>query len=273
MSSIQGLGVELYRYVRCPTCWKTFTEDIYEGYEKATKINIQEASSRIPPGLSQRDAKNLYDKYYTQFFQETMKFLGIKRECCMITLTYPQQYAAKPPPPRGNIAITKYDIIEGTVTRKPTLIHLTRPSKVPGGSNILMMSISDDTDYMHPDYRNEFLPPQIDRPLPRIEGTPSATSESVLSKPETQILPLSFFQNEGTKIPMIETGGAVAIKRKPKIKNVEMVAAKPDYMDTETVTPTVYKNNFYEEKPDPTNDNFMDVDEMTSTLSGNLKIY
>lgn len=135
----EALGVQLYFYVRCPTCGKVLA-NLQDDYNQLIKKADTEVRDMIPYSLDYEIKMEEYDNAMAIRFGNIMKTLSVKRECCMMRIKNPQQVPISGGiPPEGNIAISRHT---PGIRRNPTVIQLTKRSKVPGGSNIAMMSIT-----------------------------------------------------------------------------------------------------------------------------------
>jgi len=265
----QALGVELYFYIRCPTCFKLLGH-LEDEYRSLIKIAEEEISNEFNLILSKsplniKEKTDIYNGLVAERFIDIMKRLGIKRYCCMHHMRFPQQVpVGNPTPPPGNIAITKYMLDGSGLTRNPTLIQLTKPSRIPGGSNVNLMSITGHEDittldpierYIFKQYISQvdysasfgFIPPK-DAQGTFIESHNIMTAQPISSE-EVQV-----------SLPTIQSGSFKTIKRKPKVQNVEIVGMT-DPMDVVQLNepPSQHQDIFPEES------NFMDIE--------NLKIF
>jgi DNA-directed RNA polymerase subunit N (RpoN/RPB10) len=241
----QALGVELYFPVRC-TCNKPIGQ-LEQDYRKLIKIMEEEISDELgsiidSDKLSLEQKSKIYNDMIEEKFINIMEILGLQRYCCRMNIRYLEQVnVGNPIAPPGNIAVTKYMIDGKGIRRNPTLIYLTKPSKVPGGSNVNMISLTSFDDNLDPFER-------------RIrDETLGVTSEQSGKWVET-------FKTMSSGLPATESdlsvithqsGSFKSIKRKPKIKNVEIVG---DHMD---VVPTAQQEVTAFREPRE----LMDVDE------------
>jgi DNA-directed RNA polymerase subunit N (RpoN/RPB10) len=270
MTSSQGLGIDLLPYIRCPTCGKVLA-NLHEPFVGYMKKNVEDANSIIPRDASYIEAEKIYNNRMAELFDQTMEILGVKRYCCKMHLLKPQQILAGAPPPVGNIAVTKYNLIDGTAKRNPTRIELTKKSKVPGGSNMFMMSMAGYEETITPGQWVESSPYMNALPgSSNLFGKPPEISSS-LEKPGGA--PEEILRPFVSDVPMIETGGATVIKRKPKLKNVRLTTTSPGSfgMDIEK-SPQHIGFEPLENKPNFANNDFMELDQMTTTFRTNLNL-
>jgi len=268
MSAVQGLGIELYFYVRCPTCNKVLG-NLHDDYNRLVNIAINDINESIPFGLSIEQRTDAYDRLFENRFNEIMQQLGIKRHCCMMRMKNPQQIAVGGEnAPVENIAIGRHALIEGKVKRTPTRIELTKPSRVPGGSNLNMMSITgfEDNQQMIYSKRNIFTS-ELTTSTPwtgELPGLPTVQTMELLSNPP----PAPINQLMNMPVQVIESGESTPIKKRPKLKNVQVIGNKPDFMDIEYTGPSVYSDiPGIETEPQVVNNNFYDVGDMTTSFN------
>jgi len=225
----QALGVQLYFYVRCPTCNKVLG-NLQEDYAQLIKNADEEVRDMIPLGLDYADLMNEYDTQMANKFGDIMKKLGIKRYCCMMRIKNPQQVPISGgPAPEANIAISRHT---PGVKRNPTIIHLTKRSKVPSGSNIEMMSLTGADEEYNLKRKADFLEGvgiESWEEKARLEigsFNPSdvvSTGRSMSSEVSLPILnkPVLSTATFSGLIATVETGVSIPLKKRPKIANAK----------------------------------------------------
>jgi len=175
--------------------------------------------------LNLHDKSTLYNELIENKFVSIMEHLGLKRYCCRLSMRYPGQYnVGNPNPPPGNIITTRYS---KDVQRNPTVIYLTKPSKVPGGSNLNMISLTHIDENLTPFERRL-------RDIPFEESAISRNGDFIESRKIME-------PNAREDTPVHVSGSYKSIKRKPKIKNVEIIGntTGSDLMDIEVVNSPV----------------------------------
>lgn len=293
----QALGVQLYFYVRCPTCGKVLG-NLQDDYTKLIKEADAEVSDHIPRNLSYDVIMDEYDNAMAQRFANIMKKLGIKRQCCMMRIKNPQQVpVANPNPIESSIAISRFT--DG-VTRNPTVIQLTKKSRVPGGSSLSMMSITGYEEVMNMKIPGiaQGIESWEEKMLKELEA--SKPVEGLIT--EKVMEPISRMQISGSSIqnqqvlspvsfaglvPTIETGKSTPIKKRPKVLNAKTkietntFVSLPDMMELENSriltfdavpqgfeTKGNFGNNYnYEDKMMVDSSDLMDIQNLT--LSSN----
>jgi len=143
----QALGVDIFFYVRCPSCNKVLGH-LQNKFENIWKKEIQSLYDTYPHPSEERS------KYEVNIFEDIMKNLGIIRYCCRMRISNPQQIAVgNPEIPFGTISIGKESlgIVEGH-TRAMTVINLTgNPKNGPLKYNMY------DSNYMEWKEQDELM--------------------------------------------------------------------------------------------------------------------
>lgn len=220
----QALGIQLYFYVRCPTCNKVLG-NLQEDYSRLIKKADEEVRDMIPFGLDYADSMNEYDMQMATRFSDIMKNLGIKRYCCMMRIKNPQQVPISGGnAPEANIAVSRHT---PGIKRSPTVIHLTKRSKVPGGSNIEMMSLTGaDEEYNLRTGTERDLGIESWEEKTRLEIGSFKPGEIVQTSKVTSgiteiSLPVLNASTFSELIPTTQTGTSVPLKKRPKLANAK----------------------------------------------------
>lgn len=220
MTAIQGLGIELLTYIRCPTCGKVLAS-LDQEYNRLIKLAQSDINSKIPFNFPPEAKLRLYNELFEVYYNAIMSKLGIKRICCMMRLKNPQQISVPNPiNPPGNVAVNRQSITTTgeNVKRSVTRIELTKRSRVPGKSNINMMSITGYEDTLK--NQDDLLELQMRRDLDlsnSVENYSIQKMEDITFAPSSG--PSVYQMPLVPTVPVIQTGAVREIKR-PKVKNV-----------------------------------------------------
>lgn len=252
MTQVQGLGIELYFYVRCPTCNKVLGH-LEQDYNKLIREAINDINETIPRLISLQERQNVYDEQMDIRFTQIMNILGVKRYCCMRSVRNPQQVPVGLTKPLAeSTAVSRHT---PGVERAPTIIKLTGPSRVPGGSNLNMMSLGGYEDTLNL-LESENKSPMIE--FTTMKGLIQKTTLSGSDKKKSLAPKITSLSG----IPTIQTGETSVVR--PKLRNIKIEVEMPDYMDIEGSSNPNYTDIPHMEKLPVIDDTtLLDLDKMS----------